>query len=108
MSSILVTGGAGYVGSHTYKALRSAGFDPIYSYSISPSLGNQRRRIRSCGLRRSNVSRCVYDPTGLTPESGFLAAQAVKREIWQIGEPQKAAGELDRRGIRVRLGIVPA
>jgi UDP-arabinose 4-epimerase len=29
MTSILVTGGAGYVGSHTCKALRRAGFDPI-------------------------------------------------------------------------------
>jgi UDP-arabinose 4-epimerase len=29
MTSILVTGGAGYIGSHTCKALRRAGFDPI-------------------------------------------------------------------------------
>ena len=29
MTSILVTGGAGFIGSHTCKALRSAGFDPI-------------------------------------------------------------------------------
>jgi UDP-arabinose 4-epimerase len=29
MTCILVTGGAGYIGSHTCKALRRAGFDPI-------------------------------------------------------------------------------
>ena len=29
MSSILVTGGAGYIGSHTCKALRNAGFTPV-------------------------------------------------------------------------------
>jgi len=29
MTSILVTGGAGFIGSHTCKALRAAGFDPI-------------------------------------------------------------------------------
>jgi UDP-glucose 4-epimerase len=29
MSSILVTGGAGYIGSHTCKALRRVGFNPI-------------------------------------------------------------------------------
>jgi UDP-arabinose 4-epimerase len=29
MTPILVTGGAGYIGSHTCKALRRAGFDPI-------------------------------------------------------------------------------
>src|SRR5208282_886236 len=29
MTSILVTGGAGYIGSHTCKALRTVGFVPI-------------------------------------------------------------------------------
>lgn len=29
MTSILVTGGAGYIGSHTCKALRAAGFTPV-------------------------------------------------------------------------------
>jgi UDP-arabinose 4-epimerase len=29
MTTILVTGGAGYIGSHTCKALRRAGFDPV-------------------------------------------------------------------------------
>jgi UDP-arabinose 4-epimerase len=29
MTSILVTGGAGYIGSHTCKALRLAGYDPV-------------------------------------------------------------------------------
>jgi UDP-arabinose 4-epimerase len=29
MTAVLVTGGAGYIGSHTCKALRRAGFDPI-------------------------------------------------------------------------------
>ena len=29
MIPILVTGGAGYIGSHTCKALRHAGFEPI-------------------------------------------------------------------------------
>jgi UDP-arabinose 4-epimerase len=29
MNSVLVTGGAGYIGSHTCKALRRAGFNPI-------------------------------------------------------------------------------
>jgi UDP-glucose 4-epimerase len=29
MTPILVTGGAGYIGSHTCKALRRAGFHPI-------------------------------------------------------------------------------
>jgi len=48
------------------------------------------------------------NPTDLSPKSCFITAKAIEREIWQIGEPQKAAGELDRRDIRVGLGIVPA
>ena len=35
MTSILVTGGAGYIGSHTCKALRRAGFDPISYDNLS-------------------------------------------------------------------------
>jgi UDP-arabinose 4-epimerase len=35
MTSVLVTGGAGYVGSHTSKALRRAGFDPIAYDNLS-------------------------------------------------------------------------
>lgn len=35
MTSILVTGGAGYIGSHTCKALRRAGFSPISYDNLS-------------------------------------------------------------------------
>jgi UDP-arabinose 4-epimerase len=35
LASILVTGGAGYIGSHTCKALRRAGFDPISYDNLS-------------------------------------------------------------------------
>src|SRR3954469_4238994 len=34
-TSILVTGGAGYIGSHTCKALRQAGFAPIAYDNLS-------------------------------------------------------------------------
>jgi len=35
MTSILVTGGAGYIGSHTCKALRQAGFTPVVYDDLS-------------------------------------------------------------------------
>src|SRR3979409_1853964 len=34
-ASILVTGGAGYIGSHTCKALRQAGFAPVAYDNLS-------------------------------------------------------------------------
>ncbi len=35
MTAVLVTGGAGYIGSHTCKALRRAGFDPVSYDNLS-------------------------------------------------------------------------
>lgn len=35
MTSILVTGGAGYIGSHTTKALAYAGFQPVVLDNLS-------------------------------------------------------------------------
>lgn len=35
MTAVLVTGGAGYIGSHACKALRRAGFDPVTYDSLS-------------------------------------------------------------------------
>jgi hypothetical protein len=35
------------------------------------------------------------NPTGLTPKCGLISAEAIEREIRQIGQTQKAAGELD-------------
>ena len=34
---------------------------------------------------------------GLPPKNSFIATEAIERKIGQIGESQKAAGELDRR-----------
>src|ERR1700751_4530657 len=39
MRKVLVTGGAGYIGSHTCKALRRVGFEPIVYDNLSR--GNQ-------------------------------------------------------------------
>jgi hypothetical protein len=35
------------------------------------------------------------DAAELTPKCCFVAAEAIKREIRQVGEPEKAAGEFD-------------
>ena len=35
MSNVLVTGGAGYIGSHACKVLRAAGFTPVTFDNLS-------------------------------------------------------------------------
>jgi hypothetical protein len=35
------------------------------------------------------------NPTGLTPKCGFVSAEAIESEIGEIGQTQKASGELD-------------
>ncbi len=61
MTSILVTGGAGFIGSHTCKALRRAGFTPI-SYD---------------NLSRGNAEAVKWGPL----EIGELADRARLREV---------------------------
>jgi UDP-glucose-4-epimerase GalE len=61
MTSILVTGGAGYIGSHTCKALRRAGFNPI-------TFDN---------LARGNAESVKWGPL----ELGELADSARLREV---------------------------
>jgi UDP-glucose 4-epimerase len=35
MQNILITGGAGYIGSHTAKAIKKAGFNPVVYDNLS-------------------------------------------------------------------------
>ena len=45
MSSILVTGGTGYIGSHTVVALIAAGYDPVIVDNLSNSKASVLERI---------------------------------------------------------------
>jgi UDP-glucose-4-epimerase GalE len=67
MNSILVTGGAGYIGSHTCKALRQAGFEPV-SYD---------------NLGRGNAEAVKWGPL----EIGELADRARLREVMARHRP---------------------
>ena len=40
------------------------------------------------------------DAPGLASKRGFIAAESINRAIGQIGQTQKATGELDNRAIR--------
>jgi hypothetical protein len=39
--------------------------------------------------------KCNQDLTGLAPKGCLIAAQAIEREVGEIGQPQKATGELN-------------
>ena len=39
-TNILVTGGAGYIGSHTCKALRAAGYTPVTLDNMAGSVAS--------------------------------------------------------------------
>src|SRR6187200_1960677 len=55
---ILVTGGAGYIGSHTVKALRNSGFDPLIFDNFSTG---HRNLVGSTRLVEGDLS----NPDGL-------------------------------------------
>ena len=56
--AILVTGGAGYVGAHTCKALRRAGYIPV----VFDNLSTGHRELRALGTSdagRHQGCRCA-------------------------------------------------
>ena len=46
MAKILLTGGAGYIGSHTYLALVEAGFEVVIFDNFSNSKSNVPNRLQ--------------------------------------------------------------
>ena len=50
MSAVLVTGGAGYVGSHTVKALAAQGYDVLVYDDLSAGHAEAVRRLQGAGL----------------------------------------------------------
>ena len=55
---ILVTGGAGYIGSHTVKALKDAGFEPVIFDDFSTGYQGLCRRDAP-GRRRHAAVRMI-------------------------------------------------
>ena len=55
---ILVTGGAGYIGSHTVLALLEAGFDVLIADSFVNSKPQAVERLRELACRPFEIVRC--------------------------------------------------
>ncbi len=86
---ILVTGGAGYIGSHTCVALIEAGFDPIVFDNLSNSSVESLARVeRIAGLRPTFVEGDVRDGAAL---DALFASRQIDAVIHFAG--LKAVGE---------------
>ncbi len=84
---ILVTGGAGFIGSHVVDALREAGMDVICIDSLDPGV---HRAIPSY-LRR-DVEYCFVDLRRWTPDARFDDLEAVVH-LAALGGMSRAARE---------------
>ena len=108
MSVVFVTGGAGYVGSHTVKALAAAGYDVVVYDNLSAGHRAAVERIAAAAPGRSvslvvgemldtpvvrrrieDLGLYVAPPAERSPE--FLG-RLVLRELDKWGPPIKASG----------------
>ena len=67
MANVLVTGGAGYIGSHACKALKAAGYNPG---PIDGSIGAQTMRAvdeyqRANGMERGGLTLSTLKALGV-------------------------------------------
>src|SRR5215472_6779067 len=89
MTAILVTGGAGYIGSHTCKALRQAGFTPV-SYD-DMSRGNPEAvkwgelvtgALADGTLLRTTLARCRPAAVVHFAAYAYVGESAVNPELY--------------------------
>ena len=71
--NVLVTGGCGYIGSHTCLALQAAGMNPL----VVDNLGNSKRSVLTRIAAISGQEPAFYqgdirDPALLDPSNFFL------------------------------------
>jgi UDP-arabinose 4-epimerase len=88
MTRVLVTGGAGYIGSQTAKALAAAGFQPVVLDDLSTG---HRRAVRwgplvSGDAGDRDLVRCVIREYAVAGVIHFAASAYVGESVW---EPRK-------------------
>jgi UDP-glucose 4-epimerase len=89
METILVTGAAGYIGSHTCIELFKAGYDVVALDNFSNSKPEALRRVARIAGRAADIHQCdIRDKTAL---SGIFASHRIDAVIHFAG--LKAVGE---------------
>ena len=83
-SSILVTGGAGYIGSHTCVELMAAGFEPV----IVDNLVDSKREAVARSPASRVASRCSSKPTAATRRARSHLRRAFDRRRDPLRRPE--------------------
>src|SRR6056297_725895 len=103
MATILVTGGAGYIGSHACKALKAAGFTPVTFDNISTGW---RQAVKFGPL----VEGDLLDRAAL--DAAFAAHKPVAvmhfAALSQVGEAMKEPGLYWRNNVAGSLTLIEA
>ena len=72
---VLVTGGAGFIGSYVCEALLQRGHEPIVLDNLDPQIHGQRARWPS------------YMPAGTENHVGDVRDRALVRDSWRTAMP---------------------
>lgn len=96
MSKVLVTGGAGYIGSHTLVALIDAGFTPVVIDNLSNSSDEAIKRVEA--ITNANI---LFEQGDILDE-GFLATLFSEHDIDSVIHfaGLKAVGESTAQPVR--------
>ena len=91
MKTILVTGGAGYIGSHTIVELINAGYDPVVIDNLSNSKTEALRRVAKivgkeikfyCGdIRDKEILRKIFKENDISAVINFAGLKAVGESV---------------------------
>ena len=94
--AILLTGGAGYIGSHTAAACAAAGYDVVIADDFSNSSPDVPRRLEEITERKMAV--CRVDAADREAMRAVFAAHSIDAVIHFAGF--KAVGESVRKPVK--------
>lgn len=101
MSKILVAGGAGYIGSHTVRELRRAGFEPVVFDNLS---SGQREAVGDAEFVRGDLHN--EDAVAAVFKNGGFSAVLHFASLIQVGESYLAPHKYYRHNLFTSLNLL--